>query len=63
MTLRCLLPEGGNWEGGETDVLGRRWYHEPNVGWRIVDRRWIAPRWSTHRDAISRVLGFVRRRR
>jgi hypothetical protein len=40
VSLRFWLPEGGNWEGGETDPLGRQWYHEPNVGWRIVEKRW-----------------------
>jgi hypothetical protein len=26
-------PTGGNWEGGTT-ANGRRYYHEPHVGWR-----------------------------
>lgn len=34
---------GGNWEGGYIDELGRQWYHEPNVGWRVAEKRWTVP--------------------
>lgn len=37
------MPDGGNWEGGTTDTLGRRWIHVPNQGWELSKARLVYP--------------------
>lgn len=50
---------GGNWEAGTVDRAGRRWVHQPYVGWRMAGP---GP-YLAYRGHVYTSFGVRRRRR